>query len=75
MENGGGVGLWLAYGVIGLFLLVLTAVIVRTTVLYGSLVLMALLSLLSRGRFGAAHAAPPSADPMAGDGRVATAPD
>ena len=44
------VGLWLAYGVIGLFLLVLTVVVVRTLVLYGSLVLMAATSLFSRDR-------------------------
>ena len=58
MEHGSAVGLWIAYGVIGLFLVVLAAVVARTAMLYGSLVLM---SLLRR-------------DPPDGAGHAASAP-
>lgn len=66
MENGGGIGLWLAHGAIGLFLVLLAVVVLRTGMLYGSLVLMSLLSCLQR-RAPAPPAAdaPPRPDPAA----------
>jgi uncharacterized membrane protein len=46
MERSDSIGLWIAYGVICLFLLVLVAVVLRTAMLYASLVVI---SLVRRG--------------------------